>query len=106
MLETALSTEGYSVDVAITATEAWALLARHSYALVVADWRLPDGNGLELVNQAADGGIKTMIVSGYLFQLRQPDPRHEYLMKPMRPTEFAGAIARLLNSESVPRRSH
>ena len=39
---------GYSVDVVGNATEARQLLEGQPYALVIADWRLPDGNGIDL----------------------------------------------------------
>ena len=54
MLEAALTTVGYTVNVAGTAAEAWRLLAKHSYALVIADWKLPDGDGAAIAAGAAD----------------------------------------------------
>jgi DNA-binding response OmpR family regulator len=48
-LTTALRGSGYAVDAARTAAEAWACLDAHRYALVIADWRLPDGDG-SLIN--------------------------------------------------------
>jgi len=37
--------EGYDVDAAQTVAEAVNLLGRAVYGLVIADWRLPAGNG-------------------------------------------------------------
>ena len=66
MLGIALRGEGYDVDLAGTAARARMLLASLRYDLVVADWRLPDGDGLDLLDQALKDGAKTMILSGYL----------------------------------------
>jgi len=38
-MEIALRGEGYEVDVAPTASRAWACLDAHTYALVICDWR-------------------------------------------------------------------
>ena len=48
-----LREEGYCVDLAKTVAEAWAHLDAHSYALVISDWRLPDGDGTSIVAAAA-----------------------------------------------------
>jgi two-component system OmpR family response regulator len=50
MLETALRGEGYEVDPAATAARARASLDAARYDLVIADWRLPDGNGLDIAD--------------------------------------------------------
>jgi DNA-binding response OmpR family regulator len=61
------------------------------------DLRLPDGNGLEIVDRAAELGARTSILSGYVLQLpAHTADQHEVLMKPMRPTEFLAAVQRLI----------
>jgi DNA-binding response OmpR family regulator len=92
-LTTALRGSGYAVDAARTAAEAWACLDAHRYALVIADWRLPDGDGTLILDWAIDQGIVTRLMSGYLF--RMPGgraERHETLMKPLRPSEIVAAV--------------
>ena len=102
LLAVALEGDGYEVDVATTAAESWARLAAQAYALVIADWRLPDGNGLDLADIAADNGTKTMMVSGYLFQMpAERAQRHEVLMKPMRAHEVLDAVGRAIGSAHV-----
>ena len=94
-LTIALCGEGYEVDVAATASEAWAFLDRHRYELVITDWRLPDGDGLLIADGAAQLGAKTLLMSGYLFHM--PGGRadtHETLMKPVRPSEMVAAVQR------------
>jgi two-component system OmpR family response regulator len=67
LLSHVLMAAGYAVDVAETASIAGARLASTTYALVLADWRLPDGDGIELADRAAEAGASTAIMSGYLF---------------------------------------
>jgi DNA-binding response OmpR family regulator len=93
LLAVALEGEGYEVDVATTAAESWARLAEQGYALVIADWRLPDGDGSVIADGAADLGAKTFIMSGYLPEL--PSDRregHSCMMKPIRLEVFLAAV--------------
>lgn len=93
LLEHVLLSEGYAVDVAPTVAVAWQHLRQHAYALVIADWQLPDGDGLTIADAAAQLGAKTLFMSGYLF--RMPGGRaqgHPTLMKPIRPAEILAAV--------------
>ena len=69
VLALGLRRAGYTVDVAATASEADQLLDQKQYALLIADWRLPDGNGIDLADRAAKLRAKTIIISGYVFTL-------------------------------------
>src|SRR5882724_10530679 len=92
-----LREEGYDVDVAGTVAAAWAHLDAHSYALVIADWRLPDGVGTGIADGAAELGAKTFLMSGYLPLM--PGGRaegHETIMKPIRPIELVQAVHRAI----------
>jgi CheY-like chemotaxis protein len=107
LLAVALEGEGYEVDLAKTAAESWARLAAHGYALVIADWRLPDGDGSVIADGAADLGAKTFIMSGYLPEL--PTDRregHRCMMKPIRLDAFLdavqGAIGRPEGADAAP----
>ena len=62
MLTLALRSSDYEVEYAHTAEQARACLSSGRYDLVITDWRLPDGNGLDIADIAADNGTKTMIV--------------------------------------------
>ena len=89
--------EGYVVDGASTVAEAWRMLASHEYALVVTDWRLPDGNGLIIADAADDRGAKAIIMSGYLLQMAGGrSERHETLVKPVRPSEILAVVKRAI----------
>jgi DNA-binding NtrC family response regulator len=64
---------------------------------VIADLRLPDGDGLTLVDYAAELGIKTAIISGYVHQLTsEAADRHEVMVKPMRPIELVTTVRHLI----------
>ena len=89
MLRACLVAASHDVDLVNRADRAENLIRSHFYDLVISDWRLPDGgDGMQIVHHAADRGMKTLVVSGYLFLLSNADKRHEYLMKPVRPAEF------------------
>ena len=97
MLGIALRGEGYDVDLAGTLERARSLLVSAKYDLVVADWRLPDGDGLDIADEALRGGAKTLILTGYLLQI--PAERavaHELLMKPVRPAELGHTVKRII----------
>jgi two-component system, NtrC family, response regulator HydG len=101
-LTIALRGEGYEVDVAATAAEAWACLDAHRYELVITDWRLPDGDGMLIADGAAQLGAKTLLMSGYLFNM--PGGRadtHETLMKPVRPSEMVAAVQRSIGTAAL-----
>jgi DNA-binding response OmpR family regulator len=102
LLAHVLRAEGYGVDVATTVAEATAFLDESRYALVIADWRLPDGNGLLIADIALELDAKTFVMSGYLFQMPggRAD-RHETLMKPIRPSEMIAAVERAIGKAGV-----
>src|SRR5204863_7635237 len=92
-----LNDGGYGADLATSVAEAMKRLAEHRgcYGLVIADWRLADGNGLAVVERAAELGIKTAILTGYAFHVpREVAARHQVWLKPMRPSELIGAFGR------------
>jgi DNA-binding response OmpR family regulator len=102
LLTHTLISAGYDVDVAMTAEEAWAHLDVHRYAAVIADWRLPDGDGSLIADWAADQGSYTFLMSGYLFQMPGGRAeRHETLMKPIRPSEIVAAVERSIGKAGV-----
>src|SRR4051794_12956187 len=98
MLGLALRGDGYDVETVDTATRAFAALRVPRHDLLVTDYRLPDGNGLEVADRAAAEGIKTLIISGYLFMIPAHRARaHELMMKPMRAQELIDTVKRLIS---------
>src|SRR3954453_18940114 len=69
ILTDVLRGEGYAVDSVATAGAATTCLDAISYQLVVADWVLPDGDGTDIADTAAQVGSKTLIVTGQLADL-------------------------------------
>jgi len=52
---------------------------------------------MALAEFAQASGVKTLIITGYAFQLASQDlGRYEFLMKPVRPAELIQAIERVL----------
>jgi len=85
-----------------TAAAAWRHLRARRYALVIVDWRLPDGDGFEIADAAAETGAKTLVMSGYLFQMSggRAD-QHLILMKPIRPSELIAAVERTIGGSTL-----
>jgi DNA-binding response OmpR family regulator len=102
LLEHVIRGEGYDVDCADTIGNARSYLGRRDYDLVIADGKLPDGTGMMVGDDAGAKGIKTLIITGYAFQLPREDlVRYEYLLKPLRPAELLRAIERVLDSSKT-----
>jgi len=79
-----LRRQGYAVDVASSAAEASRYLGEYRYSLVISDWQLGDGDGVQIADAAADAGAQTAIISGYLFELwGEAAKRHITIMKPI-----------------------
>jgi DNA-binding NtrC family response regulator len=102
LLEHVLRGEGHQIDCADAVGNALRYLARRNYDLVVADGKLPDGTGMMVGDEAGAKGIKTLIITGYAFQLPMEELiRYEYLLKPVRPAELLKAIERALDSSAT-----
>jgi two-component system response regulator HydG len=98
MLTHVLFDESYIVDGAASVSDALSQFARERYDLVIADWRLPDGSGLAIVDLAAGFGAKTIVISGYLFRLTfEAHEKHKFLMKPVRPSKLVKAVRRAID---------
>ena len=97
LLEHVLFAAKYEVDRTYAVAGASSNLDRHSYELVIADARLPDGVGMTVADRAAEKGAKALIITGYAFMY--PELRgYDFLMKPVRPDELLSEVARLLGS--------
>jgi DNA-binding response OmpR family regulator len=102
LLAHVLYAERYVVDVASTIADAWRHLNTRRYALVIVDLRLPDGDGFEIADAAAQIGAKTLVMSGYLFQMSDGRAdQHKILMKPIRPSELIAAVERTIGGGST-----
>lgn len=101
VLRIALLEAGYAVDLAITAAQAWRHLAAHTYALVLSDWRLPDGDGSVIADGGAELGAKTFIMSGYLPEMpAEKREGHQCMMKPVRIGDLLSLIDNAIGAPS------
>ena len=97
-----LEQSGYLVDVAATFAEAAKLLSKYRYGVVVADWRLPDGDGGVIANLATEAGSCAFVMSGHLPHMLSGhvDPR-QTLMKPVRPSELLAIVHASIGEATV-----
>jgi DNA-binding response OmpR family regulator len=88
-----LSDAGYVVDAAETLAEAKQLISEYRYGVVLADWRLPDGDGSVVANLATAAGSYAFVMSGYLAKMLpgSVDAR-QTLMKPIMRAELLAAV--------------
>ena len=94
ILTEVLRGQGYTVDSVATAGAATTCLQSIPYALVIADWVLPDGDGIDVADAAAvEFGCKTMIVTGYTSNLPAgAAARHQLFAKPVTPAALTSAV--------------
>ena len=89
MLGEILRGKGYEIDSAGTACDAKDRLASQTYDLVIADWKLPDGDGRVIADWAIELGAKTCVMSGLLsFMPGGPRLGPRTLIKPIDMLEF------------------
>jgi DNA-binding response OmpR family regulator len=103
-----LETEGYEIFEARSGEQAVQLLAKHSFALAILDVRMPGMDGLELLANMRESGIKVpaMIVTAY------SDVPHavkamklgaiDFLQKPLRPEDFRNIVAEIIKRHARP----
>ena len=102
VLALGLRAAGYTVEIAATAADAYKLLDQKQYALVIADWRLPDGNGIDLADRAAKLRARTIIISGYIFRLPAgAADRHGLLTKPISIFNLIAAVQHRIGNPSA-----
>lgn len=100
LMEHVLLREDYEVETAGTVEQGRAMLQVRGYDLVIADGRLPDGNGMTLAEIAKKQGIPNFIVTAYAFDLMNEGlGQFEFLLKPVRPDELLQAVDRALSRQ-------
>ncbi len=101
-----LKVEGYNCDLAFGYKEAQQLIDANHYALILLDWNLGDGDGLILLREIRDMGIKTPVFM--LSANSEVDDRvavldsgaDDYLCKPYSTVELLARIRALLRREN------
>jgi DNA-binding response OmpR family regulator len=101
-LEMVLTEEGYTVDVAITGNSALTTLANDGIDLLVADLRLPDIDGMEVIRQVKANRPKTevIVITGYSTVSSAIDAMkmgvYDYLAKPFTEDQIITAVKEAL----------
>ena len=104
-LEMVLEEEGYDVDLAYTGAGALETFAKSDIDLVVADLRLPDTDGLEVIKIVKERKPETevVIITGYSSVSSAVDAMKigvaDYLPKPFTENEIKVAISNALKKE-------
>jgi two-component system response regulator HydG len=101
-----LTKKGFSVEVHSSIKDAVTVLEKYEYQLVLLDYRLPDGTGLDLIKWISSNEIKTpVIVLTSFHDIRTAinavkAGAFDYITKPIVPDELILIIQQAMNIES------
>lgn len=85
--------QGYAIDSVATAGAATTCLQTIPYGLIIADWVLPDGDGIDVADSAAHLGAQTLVVTAHADGLPEGvAERHRTLSKPVNHKEVLSII--------------
>ena len=104
-LEMVLTEEGYTVDVAMTGHDALDILDKKTFDLLVADLRLPDINGLDVIRtvKAKKPETGVVVITGYANVNTAVDAMklgsYDYLPKPFTEDEIKTAVEGALHGK-------
>jgi CheY-like chemotaxis protein len=93
---------GFNATIVQSASEALALLARHTYDVVLSDAMMPDMNGRDFRRAARERGARMPIVilsaasPDELGWSREPEGEGAWLRKPFKPTQLVQDILRIV----------
>ena len=69
LIEEFLIDAGHEVDTAGTVAQGCSLLGTRKYDLALVNGRLPDGTGLDVAQKAHQLGVKSLMVTGYAYEI-------------------------------------
>ena len=104
-LDLVLEEEGYAVDLAFTGAGALESFENSDFDLVIADLRLPDSDGLEIIKIVKERRPETevVVITGYSSVSSAVDAMKigvaDYLAKPFTESEIKVAIGNALNKD-------
>ncbi len=106
-LELVLSEEGYTVDLAMTGRSALDSCSQKAFDLLIADLRLPDIDGMEVIKKVKNGRPDTevIVVTGYSTVPSAVEAMKlgatDYLSKPFTDDELMSAVRVALHEKKV-----
>ena len=104
-LEMVLNEEGYAVDLAATGALAMKAFRENRFDLLVADLRLPDIDGMEIIKQvkAKNPEIEVIVITGYGTSSQAVDAMkmgvHDFLPKPFTESQIKVAVGEALREQ-------
>jgi DNA-binding NtrC family response regulator len=111
-LEMVLTEEGYAVDVAMTGRDALESFNRDPFDLLVADLRLPDIHGMDVIKNVKSNWPKTsvIVITGYASVSSAVDAiklgTYDYLPKPFTEDEIKTAVKGALKGKKTVSSKH
>ncbi len=111
MLKTFLSKKGHNVDEAFSKNEALKKFEASEYEIILTDYRLPDGSGMDILTRVKELKPHTgvIIMTGYA-DIRMAVKMvklgaFDYVAKPINPDEILLAIQNLLEQKEIPEKA-
>jgi len=107
IIEGFLSKNNYVVATAVDLNEAFKLVNKQAYELLLIDYRLPDGTGLDLLKHVRDKGINVPIIIMTSFNDVRTAVKSiqlgafDYITKPINPDELLMVVKGLLNKKQT-----
>ena len=107
MLETFLKKKGFEVHTAFSGSEAFKKMAELKLDLIITDVRLPDQDGLAILQKARNELASTPVIlmTGYaevnMAVTAMKEGAFDYISKPVRPDELLALINKALNESTV-----
>lgn len=106
MLKTFFEKKGYEVEIAFTAVEAFKKLKDNSFDLILTDVRLPDKDGLEILDEVKKSypTIQVIVMTNYaeinMAVKAMKNGAFDYVSKPFQPEAILQTINNALSQES------
>ncbi len=106
MLTHILVNEGYEVSEAESAAQALECFADNPTALVICDYHMPGGSGLEIVEHFVERSVPFVLLTGVAEHEQVDDPRADlvsaYLTKPVSSQDLADVITSVMDAAKEP----
>lgn len=107
IVKTFLEKNGYAVETCVKVKDAQQTLATNSYDLIIADFRLPDGTGMELLQWSKSKFPATQVIlithySDIRIAIKAMKlGAFEYITKPINPDELLATVKESLSAKST-----